>query len=97
MTDKTPLLRSQLIRLAHARPDLRADLLPLLKESSKKGPVTVSGNPGAWEVSFGPNHETFSSLKDAKAFAKKQCLPGEQPELIGRAGWANPSGQLPRH
>lgn len=33
MTNQT--LRSKLIRLAHARPDLRADLLPILKEAAR--------------------------------------------------------------
>jgi hypothetical protein len=37
-------LRSNLIRLAHANPELRPDLLPLIKEASQpKGVMTVSG------------------------------------------------------
>ena len=36
-------LRNKLIRLAHENPELRADLLPLLKEADFMRPVSVQG------------------------------------------------------
>lgn len=50
MDDKT--LRSGLIRLAHANPDMRPHLLPLLKEGMKVKKVPVSQRPPKEQVRY---------------------------------------------
>ncbi len=61
--------------------------------------VTVQGEPRNWRVYVGGGNDCqrFTALASAKAYAKAQCLPGDRPILLGRAGWATPSGQQPTY
>jgi hypothetical protein len=72
-------LRSQVIKLAHAKPELRADLLPLLKEGgfkdrnwprwmrAKYPGMDEKGKPfpAGTQVLYWPETKTFQTGKDA--------------------------------
>lgn len=51
-------LRSKVIRLAHARPDLRPALLPLLKESATR----VAGKPHEWLLNNPEANRLFNAI-----------------------------------
>jgi hypothetical protein len=51
-------LRSRVIRLAHARPDLRPALLPLLKESASR----VAGKPHKWLLDNPEANRLFNQI-----------------------------------
>lgn len=51
-------LRSKVIRLAHARPDLRPALLPLLKESAPR----VAGKPHEWLLNNPEANRLFNAI-----------------------------------
>lgn len=76
-------LRSRLIRLAHEKPELRAELLPLLKSAAeyKKGVFTLvlQETEAGWKESLhDPRGETTSSTSHEsakKAFAVGSKIP----------------------
>lgn len=62
----SPSLRSQLVRLAHARPDLRPHLLPILREAAEKvahGPVALA-RPDVmlYQIDAGSNASKFYEM-----------------------------------
>jgi len=54
-------LRTKLIRLAHAKPELRAQLLPLIKEAGEK----VAHKPHIREINRNTNRAGLSSMRDS--------------------------------
>ncbi len=78
-------LRNRLIRLAHARPDLRGDLLPLLSDKS----AGVGAGIGYYTIKRerGPGYRptpgdlgtqgVFKSEAEARAWARKNLTPAD--------------------
>lgn len=62
-------LRKKLIRLAHSKPDLREDLLPLLKKAS--GPWQLYDMPGVGEASKALTSGLSKVKKDVTRAVKK--------------------------
>ena len=84
MTD----LRKKLIRLAHEHPELRDDLLPLLKKASEpldrqqQALVTrhlVRGGIGEWDVDKEIERVLFKALREPKTvlLLKTECVQEE--------------------
>lgn len=80
-------LRAAVIKLAHAKPELRAELLPLLDKEA-----AVRHNGEIWQTASGNwraknqagNSKSFSSRDDAQAFAKSRAEGDKHLKPSGR-------------
>ena len=96
-----PSLRSELIRLAHANPELRPHLLPLLKQGAGYRPPEWDRKPqmapAPWErgtPSSGPKMGKFDNERMAQRYAREQGLFYGWSVLGGGGWYAGTKAQL---
>lgn len=77
-------LRSRLVRLAHARPELRPHLLPLLKTAAADDKCVVCGKPGE-AVRYNVRGSDGTELA-GRVFIKGSVLCDKHQEMLGDAG-----------
>lgn len=80
-------LRSKLIRLAHSKPELRSELLPLLKEAAKGEPLFVTDLRKAGIRLTAPTEGGI-------AWTSKKANDTDVSDALEKAGWKTDHSNL---